>query len=289
MREKPDFVLFQGPLKFPFIEGVVVSFFRRCGICTALTIHDVLPHYPNPWSLREFKWYYQQFDRLIVHSESAKSEIRNIGVTRPILVVPHGVYDLFRLTSPARDCARSYFPGLSKEDFVVLFFGHLEPRKGLLELLETAKYMTNVKFLIAGSNDLARHGHRYTRALEEARKWGNVIVRDSRIPFEEVERFFAASNLVALPYREGTTSGVLKLAIAFGLPVVATRVGDLPAEMPVGAGVLIDSNEKTAASLADAIAKVRADEPSFCTAMQSASNRCGWEIIARAYYEYLIN
>ena len=53
--------------------------------------------------------------------------------------------------------------------------------------------------------------------------------------------FFKAADVVILPYKEGSTSGVLKVAMAFGVPAIATKVGELPeAVINNNAGMLID-------------------------------------------------
>jgi len=43
----------------------------------------------------------------------------------------------------------------------------------------------------------------------------------------EVDRFFAAADLVVLPYRRSSASGPLHIAMSHGLPVVVTAVGGL--------------------------------------------------------------
>ena len=43
-----------------------------------------------------------------------------------------------------------------------------------------------------------------------------------------MEKFFAASDLVVLPYEDATQSGVIQVAYSFDKPVLATRVGGLP-------------------------------------------------------------
>lgn len=288
VRQHPHSVLLQGPLKLPLLEGLVSKFFRVIGISTALTIHDVLPHYPRRWSRIEFSWFYQRFDRIIVHSDAALHAVQGMGVTRPILVVPHGTYDLFRLTGISRSAARHSLPQLSENDFVVLFFGHLELRKGLSEIIEVARRMGNLsglKFLIAGQ--IGEHLRHIGPLLEKARALPNVVLHDFRVPFEEVERYFSASNVVALPYHEGSTSGVLKLAIAFGIPVVASRVGDIPEQIPLGAGELFDAGPAMCEDLQSAIEKVHTDPASYEAAMRHASQGSSWDHIADAYANFI--
>lgn len=289
LRRRPDFIVLQGPLKFAWLDGMLVRLIRLFGVRAAVTVHDLLPHYPRKWSATEYGFYYRSFDKVIVHSEAARQGLMQFGVKAPVLVVPHGAYDVFRLSGVTRDEARRRV-GVHAEDFVVLFFGHLEPRKGLLEFIEVARRLGNVphlKFVIAGGNDMAHHGASYRATLESAKAMRNVLVRDERIPFEDVENYFAASDLVALPYREGTTSGVLKLAIAFEVPVVASRVGDFPEQVPQGGGILIDPGEGMATALAEAVLKVFAAPERFHGGMRVAAQACDWKPIARAYYEFL--
>ena len=54
------------------------------------------------------------------------------------------------------------------------------------------------------------------------------------IPDEDVEVYFKASDVVALPYNHVFQSGVLFLGYSFGLPVIATDVGSLREEIIEG-------------------------------------------------------
>ena len=62
-----------------------------------------------------------------------------------------------------------------------------------------------------------------------------------------------AADAIVLPYRHIDQSGVLFLAMKYGLPVVATRVGSLPDYVPEDAGILIErpAKELLAAALRD--------------------------------------
>ena len=47
------------------------------------------------------------------------------------------------------------------------------------------------------------------------------------IPRGEIALYFAAADVVALPYVDTSDSGVIEMAAAFGTPVVATSAGGL--------------------------------------------------------------
>jgi glycosyltransferase involved in cell wall biosynthesis len=60
------------------------------------------------------------------------------------------------------------------------------------------------------------------------------MLRMQFIPDDEVEVYLKAADVLVLPYKEIFQSGVLFLAYAFGLPVVATDVGSFREEIVEG-------------------------------------------------------
>ncbi|MFC7527402.1 glycosyltransferase [Actinoplanes sp. GCM10030250] len=108
----------------------------------------------------------------------------------------------------------------------LLFFGTIRPYKGLEDLVEA--------FAALGP------GYHLTVVGETWEGWtlpGEMIagspVRD-RIAFvnryvadAEVNEYFAAADVVVLPYRRSSASGPLHIAMSHGLPVVLTAVGGL--------------------------------------------------------------
>lgn len=290
INRKPNWLILQGPLKWPVVDALLLVFFRAVGIKVAITVHDVLPHYPTPISRYTYPLYYRAANKLIAHSEAARAKLGSLGVRRPVLLVPHGVYDLFRLTNVSKNESRDLL-GLPKDKQICLFFGHLETRKGLIDFIEAARQMQTDRdyhFLIAGSPDNHDKSASYRACLVDAASLPNVTLLAKRIPFEEVERVFLASDCVALPYHEGTTSGVLKLALAFALPVLTTPVGDFPEQVPKGAGIFLtpSSSGSLASSLIDGIKIIKADA-SYQSRMAGATMHADWSDIAAKYHSFL--
>ena len=281
---KPDWVLLQGPLKVPMLDALLVRFVRLSGVNTAITVHDVLPHYPKAWSSAEYGFYYRSFDKVIAHSQRAAAALKKMGISADILVVPHGTYDLFNITGIGKDVARRKIPHIEPHDFVVLYFGTLEPRKGFMEFLAMAQAASgkqNLKFLVAGGNNLAAHGKELAGRFETLRSLPNLVVHDHRIAFEDVENYFSACDVVALPYLEGTTSGVLKLALAFHKPVIGTMVGDLPEQVPLGGGILVPADQSITENFLEAIETIRSEYRSYQSAMEHGQQSADWTDIAR--------
>ena len=289
LREKPDIVVMQSWLKYPIVETLLLSLFSRAGISVGITVHDVLPHTPHRLSKFNLSHYYRLFDKVIVHSRRAATTLKTMRVEQEPLIVPHGSYDLFKRSGLGQADARRELPGIVEDDFVVLFFGHIETRKGILEFLKASdrlKGHRKIKFLIAGRNDLDRQSAGW-KLLETYRGAENLLVHDRHIPFDMVERYFAAADLVTLPYLEGSTSGVAKLAMAFDKPLIATDVGDLAEFLEDWDGELIGTGD-IAAELAAAIEQRYLSGNKSCESRVPDPDKYRWDVIGRKYLDYLV-
>lgn len=288
LRGRPDVVLWQSWLKYPLLEGWIVRLFKRFGIRTALSIHDLLPHTHGRFSAPVHAWFYRSFDVLIAHSQRASEGLARMGVPTVPLVVPHGVYDIFKLDALTRDDVLPSFPEIDKDDFVVLFFGHIETRKGILEFLEASRILSakkNIKFIVAGRNDLGRKNPA-ARKFETYRVQENVILHDYSIPFDQVQRYFVLAHAVALPYLEGTTSGVMKLAMAFERPVITTDVGDFSETLNDWSGIALGPG-KIAEGLAEAVERLHDDYGAYLSRIEHLKNKYSWQTIGGQYFEHL--
>lgn len=290
-RRKPKTVLLQSFLKSPLVEAWVMRWWFYTGVKTAMTVHDVLPHYPKPWSALSHRLLYNNVDALIAHSQRTLSDLRAMGVSTPVLVVPHGVYDIFRTRPPQREATRTRLSKFGPDDFVLMFFGKVDTRKGIARFLELRRQLgpkMGYKFVIAGRNGLGPSDSELVAAVDEARKADDCVVNDGNIEFSAVQDYFAMADVIVLPYLEGTTSGVLKLALAFGRPVIATDVGDMAETLSHGIGKLLPA-DCDAQALAQAVHEVRQDYNRYQHACARALETFGWPGIGQKYSEFLCN
>jgi glycosyltransferase involved in cell wall biosynthesis len=247
------------------IAHLYVTLLRRLPVPVVTTAHVVTAHERTALDDVMFRRVYRHSSLVVAHSEFDRARLVTECGLDPsrVVVIPHGEYGFFTRGSsrPDRGTARRVL-GLDDSHEVVLFFGYIREYKGVDVLLdawpEVARARAGARLVIAG-DPVRLPGDRCEQLLSAARKAG-AIAHFRYIPFEEVGRYFAAADIVVMPYRHVSQSGVLFLALSLGLPVVATRVGGLPEVLQDGDSALLVPPESPSA-LASALIKALSSEP----------------------------
>lgn len=236
---------------------------RLTGIPVAVTAHVVTAHERSRIQDAVHRRIHRLSPLIIAHSEFDRQRlIEEFAIDpRKVTVIPHGEYGFFaRDAAPVEPDAARRRLGLDGRDEVALFFGYIREYKGLDVLLDAwpavAKARPAARLVIAG--DPVRLDPARRDALLAAATRVGAIHRFGYVPFSEVSTYIAAADVLVLPYRHVSQSGVLFLALAEDLPVVATRVGALPEVLRDGESGLLVPPESPAA-LAEALIRVLGD------------------------------
>ena len=192
--------------------------FAACAVPKVLTIHDVTRHPTRTLLGGTPQWLLdipaRLADGLIVHGETLRATaLSRFGKSKPVAVVNHPVIRRYGGGQARREPGRN-----------VLFFGTMDEWKGL-EYLAAAipairASLPEANFIVAGgASDKA-----YYDGVFAGHKVDLRIRRQSEADVAEIFRW---ADVLVMPYVEASQSGVLHLAISYGLPIVASRVGGL--------------------------------------------------------------
>lgn len=220
----------------------------------------------------------QRANCLHATSQYEGENLRRLGLTAPIAIIPWGV--------EVSECGRrgGNFCGQEKS---LLFMGRLHPVKGLPLLLEAWAKVTRRgwKLRIAGPDE---GGHQ----TELQRLVGALGIQDS-VEFlgpvwgEAKEQMFLESDLFVLPtYSENFGIAVAE-AMAYGLPVITTHGAPWKVLEEEGCGWWVPvSVEGIAAALEDALRK----EPEELAGMGAlgrkiVAERFAWSAVAEQFLE----
>lgn len=242
-----------------------------------LTIHDPRPHggdstAPGRFSRRALyrRYLRHRADAAIVHGTPMVSDLRAQGFKKTVVVAPHGPLG----TLDNR-------PESQWIDGRCLFFGRLQGYKGLGDFIDAIELLAvdhpQVHGVIAGRGpDLANFRGR----LANNRLFS---VTERFLSAAEVVQAFENAQVVVLPYREATQSGVAAYALGIGRPLVVTRVGSLPDVVDNGGnGFIVQPRQPVA--LARAISAILSDAALSKTMSEHSltlgRGRLSWETAA---------
>ena len=171
----------------------------------------------------------KQGDHYVVHAREEAGELEKIKQNPDYVVTPHPTYNAFCFEGMSKAQARERLH-VEQEEHVLLFFGYVREYKGLKYLLRAMPAIlredSNARLLVVGEFGSDRKD--YQALIDESGVGGRVDVVDSYTPDREVEKYFAAADLVVLPYISATQSGIVQIAYGFTKPVIVTEVGGLP-------------------------------------------------------------
>lgn len=275
----PDLVIMQWwhPYFAPcyrIMEAVFGKKTKKMFVC-----HNVFPHERFPLDRVLTKLVLNQADYFLLHSESDVGDLRTIRPDAQYRLNPHPSYNVFKIRDITKRQAREELL-LSAEEKVLLFFGFVREYKGLKYLIaampEVRRQLGRVRLIVAGSFGSDRVS--YLHMIDEYEVNDCIEVVDGYIADNEVEKYFAACDIVVLPYESATQSGIVQIAYGFEKPVIVTNVGGLPdvvADRQTGY-IVERGNSK---QLADAIIRYYKDgmEKRFAEQVRKEADRFSWD------------
>jgi glycosyltransferase involved in cell wall biosynthesis len=251
LSRNPDAVIFQywHPFFGPAYRKIASSL--PLNVPTISICHNVIPHDAGLAARVAARYALGCMTGYVVHAGSEQSDLRGLFDDPKVTLGFHPLYDTFPGQDVSKEDARKEL-GIAGDALVVLYFGLIRPYKGVDLLLEAALSLTDIKrlkILIVG--EIYSEREKIQSALDRLPS-GKADLVDSYVPNEKVARYFRAADIVALPYKSATQSGVIPIAYACRRPVIATRVGGLPDVILDGeSGYLVEPGD--AAALARAI------------------------------------
>ncbi len=280
-KEKPDFVVvrFWIPFMGPAL-GTICKSIRKKGIRVIAITDNVIPHEKRGGDKSFTKYFIKSCNGFVAMSKAVLKDLDKFTTSIHKKFLLHPLYTSFGEKFDKREARKKL--NLNSEEKTVLFFGLIREYKGLDLLLEAMSDMRikemKIKLLVAG--EFYEDKKAYTNIIEKNNLQDNVVLYDAFIPNDEVKNYFSAADLLALPYRNATQSGVTQVAFHFEKPVIVTNVGGLSEIIPHNkCGYVVESNPKAISdAIIDYFLNSREDEMS--EAMKEEKKKYDWSIFS---------
>ncbi len=200
--------------------------------------------------------------------------IKELRPEAPILKRIHPIYAQF--PAPDKKLAK-------RGKLELLFFGFIRPYKGLDILLEALDLLGDDDIHLTIVGEQWGKPDELNEAID---RMENVEAHLEYVSDQEAANYFARADVVVLPYRAATGSGVVTLAYNYGKPVLATNVGGLKdAVADAKTGWLVEPDSPRA--LADRIKKIkRKDLAGMKPAIKKFCKDNSWDAMADAIREF---
>lgn len=205
-------------LKFSMFDLVILTMIRyKTNTKLVFTVHNVLPHENNFIDRLIYPTIYRLIDSFTFHSESSYSRLVNeLNVdVKEFAIIPH-------YGNVVGKSAK-----LPKKNSL-LFFGSIREYKGLDVLIDAcAKLSQNIDWTLSvyGKPEIDMSD------LELQAKEKNIFEKihwhTDWIDESEIDKIFHSHEIVILPYKHIDNSGLLHLAMSYGKPILASRLGSL--------------------------------------------------------------
>lgn len=249
----------------------------------------------DPWAiahhgLRKKIWWqlverenYRRAAAIIALTQAEIGQVRAMGVTTRVEVIPNGVDPNDFEDFESREALEQRFPTM-KSRRIVLFLGRLHQKKGLEELVpcfrDVLQKHPDALLVLAGPDDRG-----YRQEVETLVRHNNLtssVLFTGLVSGATKAGLLRAAALFVLPsYSEGLPLGVLE-AMACARPVVITPYCNLPEVEEAGAGLIVPPRAHV---LAAAISALLADNHAMDLIGQNGlrlvKERFTWDSIAR--------
>ncbi len=217
-------------LRMAFVDSWFYLLLRKIfRIKIVFTAHNLLPHDSGERYKGIYQKFYKRIDAIIVHDFNSKNElIEKFEIEfEKITVIKHGVlsFDLSeeKVEKEKKSILEEY--GITPKQLVFSSLGIQGYYKGTDTLIKVWTNCTKLhdnpscKLIIAGRCGVLD--------IESLEAFTNVIVENKYLSDERLMAFLKISDVILLPYRTISQSGVLLSAIGIKTPFLVSNIGGL--------------------------------------------------------------
>ncbi len=231
IQEKADLIIFDWwhPF-FGFCHGVISSLIKKDYSNKILFItENVVSHEANSIDKILTKIGLRNASMFLALSKNVEEELERFAKGNKIFRSELPIYDCYKNDEIPEISKFKSQLGINNDDQVILFFGYVRKYKGLDILLKAfpkiLQKFPNTFLLVVG--EFYDKPDSYFKLIEELNITKRVRVINQFVLNEEVAKYYLSSDIVVLPYRSATQSGILNVAYGFNKPVIVTNVGGL--------------------------------------------------------------
>lgn len=287
-KEKYDIIHINWLLMYKVDIYILLLLKKHCNKLV-YTAHNVLPHINGDRYIKSLGKIYHIVDKIVLHGEGIKKEFLTIfpRYGEKVYVQKHGA-DLFPSTAfNLENIPLIVQEKLKKYKSKSLYIGYMYFNKGVDRLISMWRKMpTDSLLIIAGKINSNYEELENQRDVIE--RTDNILFIDRFIPDEMANYLLSQSDLILLPYRHASMSGVVFTAADFSKPVWATDVGAIKEYLDKENDFIVENDEdKMLYSLQKILQNLSTNEMQKRGAAHNKYIKkfCSWDCIMQKLYD----
>ena len=247
-----------------------------------LTVHNIYPHNSSENSRIKYKsrlaLVEKFFDKFILHLQISKSEFcREFGIEgNRCKVIPHGVFEPKDLKIK---------PYKRNEKLRLIMYGNQSYYKGTDILVDAIALLPKEVQNQICTTIVGKTSKDYLSLLQDKAKGLDINIIPEFVPDDKLNQMILDSDVIVLPYREISQSGVLLLALFFERPIICSNLPSFRETLnSVPKDYFFESDKlQNLAMLIEKYANESIEVTSYLKKMKSLKNAYLWPSIADFY------
>lgn len=228
------------------LQILYIKFFTKTKF--VWTLHEIYPHDADNIKLhkRIRMFFAQQCQWIRVFSdETIPKAAKELNVLEDkFITLPEGDYCSIYPNKISYEDARKrlYIDNKCK---TYLYLGFIKPYKGIEKLIYEFNKLKhqNIKLIIAGQGIDKNYSNKIIQKVERLND-NRISLIDTFISVDDLQIYFNAADLVVLPFVKVENSGSAIMAMGFGKPILAPKIGVLKKRLSQQEKLLYNSLEE---------------------------------------------
>lgn len=282
---KPDLVITRYWMSYfaPSLGYVTRRLRKHCKVISVLD--NVVPHEQRFFDTPLTKYFLTGSTGCVAMCRAVADDLLKLRPDATYTIIQHPLYTHFG-EKMQRGAAEKAL-GLESGKRNILFFGLIREYKGLDILLEAfAGLGKEYQLIIAGEP----YGpfDKYQRIIDSIEDNGRIHTFLRYIRDSEVSAYFSAADVVVLPYRSATQSGISSVSYHFEVPMIVTDAGGLKETIgDRGTGIVVHgcSPDIVREAVGDFFADPAARQE-FIVNIRKEKERLSWKEFCRRLLEF---
>ncbi len=199
--------------------------FKLLGIPVITTLHTVYPEPPEAHSILLHS-ILSNSSKIIVHEAYQKETLNRLfenQFSQKLVVIPHGAREI----EPIPDAKKIL--GLPEDKKVILLIGYFRPSKHyelIVDLMpQIVDQYPNALLVLAGKirgKEFIEYRNLLFDRIRQSPVRDHIYLIRGQLPQQTFDTVLSAADVVVLPYKITSQSGILSHSLAFGKPVITS-------------------------------------------------------------------